>query len=155
MKRIIWGRLLSSFRDNRRGIHSTRTQTHSVHPSFHFGMNDFLLVISLIINVHNHCIVIVVNGLWMNVALSWGERGILYLIIPEGNQKILRYHPKGFARGMVPNDLFWFRRAIQDRIQSMTPDNGIIAVKSSPLIRAAFCPKKIDHTSRLTLYPGF
>ena len=28
-------------------------------------------------------------------------------------------------------------------------------IKSSPLVRSAFCPMKIDHTSGLTLYPGY
>ena len=28
-------------------------------------------------------------------------------------------------------------------------------LQSSPLLRSAFCPMKIDHTSGLTLYPGY
>ena len=30
-----------------------------------------------------------------------------------------------------------------------------LVVQSSPLVRSAFCPMKIDHTSDLTLYPGY
>ena len=28
-------------------------------------------------------------------------------------------------------------------------------IQSSPLVRSAFCPMKIDHTNGLTLYPGY
>ena len=31
----------------------------------------------------------------------------------------------------------------------------VCVIQSSPLVRSAFCPKKIDHTSGLTLYPGY
>ena len=48
------------------------------------------------------------------------------LIIPEGDKKILRGHPEGFARGMAPKDFFGTRRVIEDRIPSLTPDNDIL-----------------------------
>ena len=48
------------------------------------------------------------------------------LIIPEGDKKILRGNPEGFARGMAPNDFFVTRRVIEDRTPSLTPDNGIL-----------------------------
>ena len=31
----------------------------------------------------------------------------------------------------------------------------LLILHSSPLVRSMFCPKKIDHKSGLTLYPGY
>ena len=82
------------------------------HYSMFFGRHQPLNIQypSLVMNTGKYSTLLLVmwrQKTWNNVALSWGKRGILDLIIPEGDKKILRGHPEGFARGMAPKDFFW------------------------------------------------
>ena len=53
--------------------------------------------------------------------------------------------------------IMYFKCTLHDPtyIKHYIPVIGITVIQSSPLVRSAFCPMKIDHTNGLTLYPGY
>ena len=70
----------------------------------------------------------------------------------EGPAEGLDVPPQGDGPE-VDNCWFWFANG--GYFSKDYPVNGLSAIQSRPLVRSAFCPKKIDLISWLTLHPGY
>ena len=49
----------------------------------------------------------------------------------------------------------WIQKNKKIEMLMYVAEKQIQALQSRPLVRSAFCPKKLDHTSKLTLHPGY
>ena len=74
------------------------------------------------------------------------------------HHKLFKLHPLTHPVRPTPGKVIRFPRhsvkpsLLQDPL--LPPSPSFFAVQSRPLVRSAFCPKKVDQTSGLTLHPG-